>query len=80
MSMFQVLVNEAKSLFNEYSHMKDLYSTVPTPDNEIRLKDSIAPFLRKVLDVCRELESKTESGIERDLLRQFADELKRVFK
>jgi len=80
MSLFQTLLFEAKKLFNEYSHMKDLYSTSPIPDNETRLKDSLAPFLLKVIDVCRELESKTESRVERDLLKQFADELKNVFK
>lgn len=80
MNLFLTQVNEAKNLFNEYSQIKTLYSTSPSPDNEIRLKDSLALFLRKVLDVSKELESKTESGIERDLLRQFAGELINIFK
>ena len=80
MNLFHNQVNDAKNLFNEYSQIKNLYSISPTPDNEIMLKDSLALFLRKVIEVCGELESKTESGIERYLLRQFADELKYVFK
>ena len=80
MSLFLVQVNEAKNLFNEYSQIKNIYTASPTPDNELRLKDSLALFLRKVIDVCGELESKTESGAERDLLKQFAGELKYVFK
>ena len=73
-------VQEAKKLFNEYSGEKDLYSKAPTLENEKRLKEALAPFLRKVLDVCRSLESKTESAAERDLLRQFAGELESIFK
>jgi len=80
MNLFLNQVNEAKNLFNDYSQIKNLYSGSPTPDNETRLKDSLVLFLRKVIDVCGELESKTESGVERDLLRQFAGELKHVFK
>ena len=80
MNLFLIQVNEAKNLFNEYSQIKNLYSNSPTPDNEIRLKDSLALFLRKVIGVCGEIEAKTESGIERDLLRLFADELKYIFK
>ena len=80
MNMFQILVYEAKNLFNEYSQTKDLYSKSPTPDNETRIKDSLIPFLRKVIDVCSELEAKTESNAERDLLRLFAGELNKVFK
>ena len=73
-------VQEAKKLFNEYSEEKDMYSKAPTPDNELRLKEALAPFLRKVLDVCRSLESKTESVTERDLLRQLAREIVEIFK
>jgi len=80
MNLFYDQVQEAKKLFNEYSEEKDLYSKAPTPDNELRLKEALAPFLRKVLDVCRSLESKTESAAERDLLRQFAGEIAGVFK
>ena len=80
MDIFTLRVFEAKDLFNEYSQAKNLYSMSPTPDNEVRLGDNLALFLRKAIEVSTELESKTESRVERDLLRQFADELKFVFK
>ena len=80
MDIFTVRVFEAKNLFNEYSQVKNLYSISPTPDNETMLGNNLAQFLRKVIEVSTELESKTESIVERDLLRQFANELKHVFK
>jgi len=78
--LFTIQAHEAKKLFKEYSQFKNLYSTSPTPENEIRLKETLTSFLNKVLEVCKELEAKTESRGERDLLKQFALELKEIFK
>jgi hypothetical protein len=73
-------IYKAKELFNEYSQVKDWYSSKPVPEREERLKDALAAFLSKVLQTCEEIETKTESRGERDLLRQFAIELTGIFK
>jgi len=80
MNIFLFRVNEAKELFNEYSKVKNMYSNEPVPDNETLMKTTLASFLGKVLDVCRELGSKTESEAERNLFRQFAGELTEIFR
>jgi len=71
------MVTEAKELFNNYSQAKDLYSQ--NPDNKTLMENCLSGFLGKVLSICRELASKTESETERDLFKRFAGELTEIF-
>ena len=80
MDLLSLQVQEAKGSFNEYSEFKHLYSLSPSPENETRMKDSLAEFLRDVLSAYKTLHDKTESAVERDLLRQFAGETTLIFK
>jgi hypothetical protein len=80
MDLFLIRVQEAKDLFNEYSRYKNLYANTPNSENELMLKDALAPCLQKFLEVCTELEARSESKVERELFRQFAGELTNIFK
>ena len=73
------LINEAKTLYNGYVKAKANYSQFPSVENKSKLKDSLLSFLDKVLSIAQVFETNTESDAEREALKQFSNELSKVF-
>jgi len=79
MTFFE-LAHEARNSFNRYVQNKTAYSASPTPENEQGMDKELTMFLRQLLGLAKEIEAQTESGMERERLRQFVHELARLFK
>jgi len=73
---FTGLVKEAAEKFNGYSKIKNSDTGF---DREKMLTETLIPAARTFLDACRVLEAMTECKAERNVLRQFAEELTRIF-
>ena len=70
--------------FNEYAKAKWEYARIKdagkeTVADEKKMTDALAAFLRAVLELCHQFLAGTQSEQERELLRMFVDEQKRIF-
>jgi hypothetical protein len=68
---------EARGLYNAYNREKTGFAG--SAGQEMGLSGALAPFLRSVLDVAQALWVNTQCEAERNLLRQFASELTRMY-
>jgi len=67
--------------YNEYARIKHKYigMKIEKQEHENEIVNGLAPFLHAVLDLCRRFRAGSQCVKERNILRDFAEEQRKIF-